>query len=343
MNKNLLATFVFILFSYLLKAQMTCTATATGLWANAGTWTCKTPTSAPVSIVPPCGASIIIPLNTTVTIGSQQDYSTCTPTCNGMVLNVNGWLKFQNGNKLKFPCCSGIATGPQGSITPGTGGASSNYIEICNVTVWNADSNTAPPNTCFPKPCNVLPIELIAFTGNLEVKVVFINWKTITEVNNGYYDIEKSSDGVAFTKVTSVPSKAPNGNYRGLLSYSAVDNDLKHPLYYYRLKQVDLDGTVRYTNTISVKIYSPEFKIFPNPNNGQFSIDVPTAMTNQKLDVKLTDQLGHTVLNSNYELINDNITGAKLSITPEKPLSKGIYICSITFNGSEYRLKLVVN
>lgn len=342
--KKFLLLFFIITSSF--SAQTICTATASGQW-NGAIWSCPGG--------PGCGKIVVIPSGISVAVTAHADYysscaacpaSPCTGTCpTQMLVQVSGTITFDTGGgKLSMPCCSAFhVMNPSGKMVP-NGSGSSNELNICNVKVWKASDGTKGGGTCFPSPCNsYLPVEFLAFTGNLEVKVVFLKWKTATELNNAYYDVEKSVDGINFTKITSVRSKALNGSNVGLLSYEAVDYDLKHPLYYYRLKQVDLDGSYKYTNSISVKIYSPEFTIYPNPNTGEFSIDVPTALTNQKLEVKIYDQLAKSIFDSAFHLANDNITGAKLDITPAKPLAKGVYICAITYNGEEYRLKLVVN
>jgi hypothetical protein len=188
-----------------------------------------------------------------------------------------------------------------------------------------------------------LPIELISFEGVLEENIVKLNWKTASETNNSHFELEKSNDGFEFKKIAALPSKGLNGSSNSLLTYTAIDADLTEKLYYYRLKQVDLDGSFKYSSSISVKIYSPELKIYPNPNNGAFWIDVPTAKTNQKVSVKIYDQLSNEVLNNEYSVVNDNITGASVKIEPSKPLPKGAYMALILFEGTEYRLKMVVN
>jgi len=338
MNKQLLIILFLGFFNLFLRAQSICTASVNGDWANASTWSC--------GHVPVCGETVVIPTGISVTITNQQDYSSCTPTpAMSPQIYIDGVLKFTNGNKLKLPCGSNVYIGGTGSLVPGTGGGNSNYLEICTDIVWNAASGTTSGPFCYPPGCSLipLPIEFIAFTGNLEVKVVFLHWKTATEKNNSHFDIEKSSDGINYTSFTSVKTKAPNGTSYGVLEYSAIDYELKHPLYYYRLKQFDLDGTFIYSKSITVKVYSPELKIYPNPNNGQFKVDVPTALTNQHVDVKIYDQLSQPVLNSVYTVLNDNITGATVDILPAKPLAKGVYFASIIFDGIEYRVKLVVN
>lgn len=336
---------LFTIMSSTLSAATICTATASGIWSNS-IWSCPSG--------PSCGVIVVIPAGISVTITSHADYfsscaacpsSPCSGTCaTQMLVQISGTLSFQTGGgKLSMPCCSGLNVLASGSMIP-QGSGSSNELNICNVKVWKASDGIKGSGTCFPSPCgSYLPIEFIAFTGNLEVKVVYLKWKTATELNNDRYEVEKSADGTNFEKIGTVHSKALNGSSNSILDYNFIDNELKHPLYYYRLKQFDFDGTYKYTNVISVKIYSPELKIYPNPNNGQFWIDVPTAQINQQISVKIFDNLSQTIVSNNYTVVNDNITGAKVEITPSKPLPKGVYLSVITFNGVEYRLKLIVN
>ncbi|MBK7311626.1 MAG: T9SS type A sorting domain-containing protein [Sphingobacteriaceae bacterium] len=335
----------FILFSCSVSAQTICTATANGAWSGA-IWSCASG--------PTCGAIVVIPAGRSVTVTSHADYysscaacpaSPCTGTCpTQMLVQVSGTISFQTGGgKLSMPCCSGLnVLAPNGRMIP-QGSGSSNELNICNVKVWKASDGTVGPGGCFPTPCgSYLPVEFVAFTGELEVKVVYLKWKTATELNNSHYDVEKSSDGVNFTKVTTVRSKALNGSSISLLDYSAIDSELKHPIYYYRLKQVDLDGSFKYTNVISVKIYAAEFSIFPNPNNGTFSIDVPSVSLHEQLSVKIYNAMGQLVHESVESVKNHNITGSRVDVTPTQLLPKGIYLSTISFKGETHQLKLVV-
>ncbi|MGE0567785.1 MAG: T9SS type A sorting domain-containing protein [Bacteroidia bacterium] len=338
----------FLLLTGFSQAQTTCTATASGDWLTPGIWSCgHTPT---------CGDLVIIPSAITVSVNSQVDLSGCnTAACDGnctgtcaatgidLYIATGGYLKFKNGNKLKLPCCSHIVSAPGATIQPGSGGGSSNYIEICTDKVWTSDSGNVVGTNCFPKPCNPLPVEFIGFTGNLEVKVVFLKWTTASESNNLHFVVEKSSDGLNFYSIGKEKSKGFMGNSSVALNYDFIDNDLKHPRYYYRLKQVDLNGSYKYSKTISVKIYAPELAIYPNPNDGKFWIDVPTALTKQPINLSLFNELGEAIINEEYIVENDNITGAKVEILPKKPLAKGVYFAKILFNGEPYFLKLVVN
>jgi Secretion system C-terminal sorting domain len=339
---------LFILLSTVSFSQVTCTATANGDWTTAGIWSC--------GHVPTCGDLAYIPAGITVSVLSQIDLSscnsaaTCSVSCTGscattgvdLYVATGGKLYFKNGNKLKLPCCSFIVVGVNGTIQPGSGGGISNYIEICTDKVWTADSGNVVTSNCFPKPCNPLPVEFIAFTGDLEQKIVNLYWKTATETINNYYNVEKSSDGINFETIGVVKTKAPDGNSLSPLEYDFIDKDLKHPIYYYRLKQVDLNGKYVHTRSISVKIYAAEFSIFPNPNNGTFSIDVPSVNLHEELSVKIYNALGQIVHESVESVKNHNITGSRVDVTPSQLLPKGIYFSTISFKGETHQLKLVV-
>jgi len=219
----------------------------------------------------------------------------------------------------------------------------SNLIEICDDIYWKAGDGNVTSPVCWPPGCSALPVEFIAFTGELEVKVVYLQWMTNREINNDYFILEKSHDGQIFKSIARIKSKGLEGNSSVSLNYQFIDQDLKHAVYYYRLKQFDLDGSYQYSKTISVKIFAPEFRVYPNPNNGIFSIDVPTPEINQKINLKIIDQLGQIIHENEYTIMNDKITGSKIEIMPKQPFANRTYIAVINFQGQTYRIKLIVN
>lgn len=338
--KAIRALFILLLTlgsTYKLSAVL-CTSLGNGDWTNAANWSC--------GVVPGCGDSVVISSGNTVTITSQQDYSGCA---SGPNIVIYGTLKFTNGNKLKLPCDARIYIMPGGSIQPGTGGGNSNYIEICNDIVWNAGSGPLTGPSCLPTSsawCNsvVLPVELINFAGEAKEGYVYLRWATATEHGNSYFDVERSSDAATFQKILKVNSKAINGNSNSLIHYSAEDNSPQSNISYYRLKQVDKDNTFAYSGIISVnyiKAKNVKFTVYPNPNKGEFTADVSGIENNHEIQISLKDQNGRLVYSSNF-FIQDEAS-SKLNIVPETKLPNGLYICTLTLEGIEYNVKVIVS
>jgi hypothetical protein len=110
---------------------------------------------------------------------------------------------------------------------------------------------------------NPLPIELILFDANASDRVVLIDWTTATEINNDFFTVERSSDGVYFERVGFVNG---NGNSSEELSYSFIDAEPLSGISYYRLKQTDFDGQFETYPMVAVKIEEPiNLTIYPNP------------------------------------------------------------------------------
>jgi hypothetical protein len=113
---------------------------------------------------------------------------------------------------------------------------------------------------------NPLPIELISFTAAKKNKAVDVTWETATEINNDYYLVEKSKNGVDFELLGQVKGA---GNSLSKLNYSITDEKPYNGIIYYRLKQVDFNETFNYSKIASVDFNSSKdfsFDVYPNPN-----------------------------------------------------------------------------
>jgi len=100
-----------------------------------------------------------------------------------------------------------------------------------------------------------LPIELLSFTADATDKDVILNWTTVSEINNHYFEVERSID----TKTSKSVGKL-NGavNSNTLLTYNLIDENPETGTSYYRLKQVDYDGKFTYSEWIPVKFEGEE-------------------------------------------------------------------------------------
>lgn len=112
-----------------------------------------------------------------------------------------------------------------------------------------------------------LPIELSYFTATAAERVVDLAWKTASETDNAYFYLERSEDGVAFSVIERLEGagNSPTPRY-----YQYADERVeKGRMYYYRLRQVDFDGSYSYSSIVSVRLGSAvrlqDLRLSPNP------------------------------------------------------------------------------
>ncbi len=97
---------------------------------------------------------------------------------------------------------------------------------------------------------NALPIELLYFSGEQKYcNQNIIYWATATETNNDHFEIERSSDAINFKKIKEMPGSI---NSLETKKYVFIDSNPESGINYYRLKQVDLDGTYKYASIVDV-------------------------------------------------------------------------------------------
>lgn len=185
---------------------------------------------------------------------------------------------------------------------------------------------------------STLPIELIKFEAILQDNsIVELNWATASEINNEFFTIEKSKDGVNFEKVLIVDGSE---NSTSMINYSAVDINAYKGISYYRLKQTDLDGTYNYSYIVSVENMSYGFavlKVFPNPSSGECTVNLDNIAdpSNAKITIKMIDANGKE-LKYNTSSLNEN---GSLKINDLEP---GIYIVNAITDNENFTQKLVV-
>jgi len=100
-----------------------------------------------------------------------------------------------------------------------------------------------------------IPVELVSFTAQVVENAVRLVWGTASETNNFGFEIEKSFNGAVFSEIGFVEGK---GTTTTPQQYIFEDNKLSHGTLYYRLKQIDTDGSFAYSDVILVQISFPE-------------------------------------------------------------------------------------
>jgi len=111
----------------------------------------------------------------------------------------------------------------------------------------------------------VLPVELMSFVVKPQDMGVVLEWKTGSEVNSSFFEIERSFDGETFEYIGEIQA---NGNSNSVINYQYIDNEPNNKQTYYRLKQVDFDGMFEYSKIISIQspLKTAKIKIYQNRN-----------------------------------------------------------------------------
>jgi len=120
---------------------------------------------------------------------------------------------------------------------------------------------------------NPLPVELLSFNAELKNKtMVNCTWSTASEINNDYFVLLRSKNGINFEEIAVVDGA---GNSNSTINYSFNDMNPYSGISYYRLKQVDFNGDYSYSQirVINFDDIISDFNIYPNPSNGIFIIN----------------------------------------------------------------------
>lgn len=110
---------------------------------------------------------------------------------------------------------------------------------------------------------NVLPVEYVHVNASATPNGNLLQWATATEINNDYFDVEHASNATDFTPIGQVKGK---GNSLEVVHYTFLHTQPSNGTNYYRLKQVDFDGTVHYSSIVVVQNETAQlYNAFPNP------------------------------------------------------------------------------
>ena len=188
--------------------------------------------------------------------------------------------------------------------------------------------------------CTPLPVELLSFNAIVNSNKVDISWATASELNNDYFSVERSKDGIVFEEVLRVDGA---GNSTSIINYFEVDY---HPIVgvsYYRLKQRDFNSVVIYSSIVPVR-YQPNgnfgFSLFPNPGEAKDIKIELTAAKGQNILVVVRDIAGREFYSKVFVTETD---GNKIeAIDTENTLAPGIYMVTASSNDAFYSQKLVI-
>ncbi|MEQ9289314.1 MAG: T9SS type A sorting domain-containing protein [Cyclobacteriaceae bacterium] len=186
-----------------------------------------------------------------------------------------------------------------------------------------------------------LPVTWLSFSGKREPAGVGLLWQTATEINNDYFDVERSEDGVAFEVLGA---RKGAGNTNSVQSYNFLDTKASaFTHYYYRIKQVDFDGQYSYSSTISVLPISSSkrWNIYPNPaeHGADLTLTELTSSTEhtEETRVQVVTSDGRLLLNATGTL--EMLNGEMNKVINQN--SEGMYFLQV-IEGDIYQIFKVI-
>lgn len=190
-----------------------------------------------------------------------------------------------------------------------------------------------------------LPVQMISFTAQKQSNNVLANWATSSEINNDHFMVEVSADGQSFVTLDKVKG---NGNSNSINQYRYLHVDAagfaasaNTNTLYYRLTQVDFDGTEYETEIVPVSFAKTSYQVSVSPNPFidhamlSFSTDMITDAT-----ITLTDVNGKQISQFNYRI--DGTNGNQVKLENCEKLNAGVYFVHVmNANGEVNTFKLV--
>lgn len=183
---------------------------------------------------------------------------------------------------------------------------------------------------------NPLPVTLTQFSATCASDHVELNWQTASEQNSDVYIIERSENGIEWSKIDEMKAA---GNSNQTIDYSYVDYDKVRGTLYYQLQQVDMDGVTKTYGPISATCHQEdiEVSIYPNPTDGDYSILVSS---NREENFEMFIEMANgTQVHQHTVHIKE---GSNLLNMHSKDLEAGIYFIRITNGVDTYLKKLII-
>ena len=216
---------------------------------------------------------------------------------------VAGWPLITTGTTLfQTPCITDInrdgIMDMIGGGTTGFGSSASTDIYLWNTQLPYTISEIQVPmfqyntmhNGVYTDP-SLVPVELTSFSADVTGNNVNLIWATASEVNNHGFEIQRSIDKNEFITIGFVKGAGTSTEEN---HYSYIDKNLSGSKYFYKLKQVDFDGTYSFSDVVEVELKNFDFHLaqnYPNPFNPVTSIQYVVS-SRQFVSLKIYDVLG---------------------------------------------------
>lgn len=176
-----------------------------------------------------------------------------------------------------------------------------------------------------------LPVTLIDFAAKEVNNNVLLQWSTAQEFNSARFEVERGSNGNQYEKIGFVNAA---GNSSSRREYSFNDNTIIEGNYYYRLKQVDIDGRFVYSKVVSIAMKDKNiFRLLENPAQNELRL-VVNRNAQQQFTISIFDMGGK--LMKQQTMKNQPIATVDIS-----QLNAGMYLVQLVAGNNIIRLKFM--
>jgi Secretion system C-terminal sorting domain/Calx-beta domain len=242
---------------------------------------------------------------------------------------------------IKYPGVSNDGSGLPASYTStpqGIDPADADIVWNAGAARWEVSFDVTGFSGFFVQTnTSVLPVNLIAFTAQVQGNDALVQWKSTSEINHAYYEVEYSIDGRNFT--IAGQRNALNGSGEKNYSLTHINAAALSSKLYYRLKMVANTGNSTYSNTVLVRFgnggAAAITDVYPNPTNGLINIVTTGIATGKPVQLRLTDISGR-VIATRQVLVNGSST---FDISNQ---ASGIYLLqAILADGGRQQFKVI--
>ncbi len=143
-------------------------------------------------------------------------------------------------------------------------------------------------------PCTILDVSLLSFSGVAEESGNRLNWVTASEIDSDYFELQRSEDGQQFVSIARIESA---GNSNIAQNYTSYDSDVLAASYY-RLRMMDVDGSVSYSKTILLQrgnLTNGNLSVWPIPANDLLELDYDLGFASEAL-LQVYDLTGQLIV-----------------------------------------------
>ena len=183
-----------------------------------------------------------------------------------------------------------------------------------------------------------LPVELVSFNGSCNGSDIEINWQTASEYNSSHFDLEYSRDGLYWSVLGTIESSVMSTE---LKDYFFIHENAPSDINYYRLSQVDIDGTQKQYHPIAISCSennSENLSIYPNPNTGSFQVIVKNNINVGPAKLIINSSTGANIFHQDIE-IGNGLNSFMIS----REMRAGVYYLQlIDKNSNKQMIKVIV-